>query len=84
MILKVYLKNLLIGLFYAIEFLIDNFILVDKPFAKTLQSFETFVLFRNNLCRKLFSSLESPTTFDESSKAASALFFILHFNLLSC
>ena len=84
MILKFYLKILLNGLFYAIEFLIDNFILVDKPFAKALQSFETFVLFRNNLCRKLFSSLESPTTFDECSKATSAPFFIPHFSLLSC
>ena len=37
-------------------------------FLKALRSFETCVLANNNLCRKLFPSLESPTTFDESYK----------------
>ena len=44
----------------------DNFILADEPFAKTLRSLETCVSINNNLCGKLFLSLESPTTFDES------------------
>ena len=38
----------------------------------------------NNLCGKLFSSLESPTTFDEIFKVTSVPFFIPDFNLLSC
>ena len=46
--------------------------------------FETFVLVNNNLCGKLFSSLESPTTFAESFKNTSVQFFIPDFNLLSC
>ena len=55
----------------------DNFILVDEPFAKAL-------LVKNNLCGKLFSSLESPTTFKEVFKVTSVQFFIPDFNLLSC
>ena len=46
--------------------------------------FETFVLVNNNLCGKLFSSLESPTTFAESFENTSVQFFIPDFNLLSC
>ena len=44
----------------------DNFIFADEPFAKTLRTLETFILVNNNLCRKFFSSIESPTTFEES------------------
>ena len=36
----------------------DNFILADEPFAKAFQSLETFVLVKNDLCGKLLSSLE--------------------------
>ena len=61
-----------------------NFILAGESFAKSLQNFETYVLVNNNLCRKLFSSLESPTTFSESFKVTSVSFFIPDFNLLSC
>ena len=46
----------------------DNFILAEKVFAKALWSFQTCVLVNNSLCRKLFSSSESPTTFDKSYK----------------
>ena len=46
----------------------ENFILADEPFPKALQIFETCVLVNNNLCRKLFSSLESPRTFNERLK----------------
>ena len=74
MVLKVYLKNLLIVLFFY----------ADEPFAKALRSFETCVLVNNNLCRKLFSSLESGTTFDEIFKITSVPFYIPDFNLLSC
>ena len=42
----------------------DNFILAEELFAKALRSFETCVLINNNLCGKVFSSLESPTIFD--------------------
>ena len=42
------------------------FILADEPFAKALRSLETCVLVNNNSCGMLFSSLESPRTFDES------------------
>ena len=41
----------------------ESVILPEELFAKTLQSFETCLLI-NNLCRKLFSSLESPKIFD--------------------
>ena len=47
---------------------LGTFTLTDELFAKTLQSFETFVLGSNNLCRKLISSLELPITFDERLK----------------
>ena len=41
-----------------------NVILADWPFAKVLRSYETCVLFKNNLCGKLFSSSESPARLD--------------------
>ena len=62
----------------------DNFVLAEELFAKALWSFETCVLVSNNLCRKLFSSLELPTTFHENFKVASVPFFVPDFNLLSC
>ena len=58
----------------------DSFILSEEYFVKALASFETFVLVNNNLCRKLFSSLESPTIFDESVKLTSVPYFISDFN----
>ena len=56
--------------------------LAEQLFAKALQSFETCLLVNNNLCGKLFSSLESLTIFDERFKAT--LVFIADFNLLRC
>ena len=56
----------------------------DELFAKVLRSLETWVLVNKNLCRKLFSSSESPTTFNESFKVTSVPFFIQDFNSLSC
>ena len=44
----------------------DNFILADKPFAEALRNLEICVLVNDNSCERLVSSLESPTTFDES------------------
>ena len=44
----------------------ENFILTDEPFAKASQIFETYVLVNNNLCGKLVSSLASPITFYET------------------
>ena len=62
----------------------DDFILTDEKFAKALWNLETCVLVNNNLCRKLFPSLESPTAFDEVFKVTSVPFFIPDFTLLSC
>ena len=44
----------------------------------------TCVLVNNNLCEKLVSSLELPTTFDERFKVTLVPFFIPEFTLLSC
>ena len=61
----------------------DDFMLAEKPFAKAYQSFKTCTLVNNNLWWKLFSSLESPTTFDGIFKVNSVPFFIPDFNLLT-
>ena len=45
---------------------------------------EAFVLVNNNLCGKLFSLLESPTTSDESFTVISVSNFITDFYSLSC
>ena len=58
----------------------DNFILAKEPFARALWSFENCVLVNKNLCGKLFLSLESLTTFDESFNVTSVPFFIPDFN----
>ena len=60
----------------------DNFLLAVESFARGLQSFETCVLGNNNLYVKVFLSLESPTTFDESFKLSSVSFFDPDFSLL--
>ena len=57
--------------------------LVFDNLQKALRSFETCVLVNNNLCGKLFSSLESPTTFDEVFKVSQEPFLIPDFNLVS-
>ena len=44
----------------------DNFTSADNLFLKALQSLEACVSVYNNWCWKLISSIESPTTFDES------------------
>ena len=44
----------------------DDFVLADELLAKALQSFESWALVNNNICRKFLTSLESQTTFDES------------------
>ena len=62
---------------------LENFILADEPFAKALRIFETCVLFSNNLCGKLVSSLELPIKFDEWFEVTSVPFFIADFSLLS-
>ena len=46
----------------------DDFLLAKELFVKVLRSFETRVLVNNNLSGKLFSSLESATTFNEIFK----------------
>ena len=62
----------------------DKFISAEGLLAKALRSLETCVLVNNKLCRKVFSSLESPTTFDEIFKVTLVLTFIPDFKLLSC
>ena len=62
----------------------ENVILADKPFANALRISETYVLVKNNLCVKLVPSLELPIKFDERFKVTSVPFFIVDFNLLSC
>ena len=63
----------------------DDFILADEPFAKVLQSFETWILVNINLCRKLSASLESPISLDESFKVVSVpfLFQILIYQVMN-
>ena len=59
----------------------DNFVLGDEPFAKALRILETCVLVNDSSCRKLFSSWESPTTFDSNLKVILVPFFIADLNL---
>ena len=49
--------------------------LAEELFAKALGSLKTCVLVNKNLCRKLFSSLESQATFDEDFKDTSVPFY---------
>ena len=60
--------------------LFGNCILVDKLLPRALRSLETCVLVNNNLCGKLYSSLELPITFVERFKVTSVPFFISDFN----
>ena len=46
------------------KWVFDNFVLAEELFAKSFQRLKTCVLVNNKLCRKLFSSLQSPTKFD--------------------
>ena len=64
--------------------LFGNFIWADELFAKSSRSLETSALVNNNLCEKLYASLELQITSDERSKVTSVQFFIPNFNLLSC
>ena len=59
------------------NWIFDDFIIVEEPFAKPLRSLETFVLVNNNLCRKLYSLLELPITFDERFKLTSVPFLFM-------
>ena len=52
----------------------SSFKLADEPFEKALRSLETYVLFNNSLCGKLFSSWESPMIFDERFKVTPVSF----------
>ena len=54
--------------------------LAEELFAKALRSFETCVSVNKNLCRKLYSSLESPKSFDETFKVTSVSVFVPDFN----
>ena len=48
---------------------------MNHLFAKALRRLGTCLRVNDNLCGKLFSSIESPTTFDESFKITSVHFF---------
>ena len=43
----------------------ESSMLADELFEKVLRSFETCALVNNDLCGKLVSSLEPPTTFEK-------------------
>ena len=62
----------------------ENFILADEPFTKALWTFEIYLLVNDNLWGKWVSSLDWPTTFDETFKATWVPFFNPDFNSLSC
>ena len=62
----------------------DDFILAEKLFAKSLWNLKICVLVNNNVCRKLFLSLQLPITFEERFKVTSVTFLIPYFDLLSC
>ena len=53
----------------------DNFTLAGEPFAKALRNYENCALVNNSLFRKLFSSFDSSTTFNEIFKVTSVPFF---------
>ena len=53
----------------------ENFILANEPFAKVLQIFETYVSVTNNFCGILVSSLELSIKFDGRFKVTSVPFF---------
>ena len=59
----------------------ENFILADEPFAKPLRIFESCASVTNNLCGKLVPSLEFLIKFDERLKVTSIPFSIADFNL---
>ena len=82
LVLKFFLKILLIILFYGINF--NSFILADELYSKALRSLQTCLLVNITLCVKLYSSLKLPITFDEIFRVHSVPFFILDLNLLSC
>ena len=56
----------------------------EELFVRALRGLKTCALVNNNTRGKLFSYLESPTTFDEIFKVTSVPFFIPDYNLLSC
>ena len=58
------------------------FTLVDEPFEKALRSYKICVIVSNNLCGKLFSSLVSPATSNESFKVTLVPFFIPELNII--
>ena len=58
------------------DWVFENVILADDPFAKALRIFKTCVSVNNNLCRKLVASLEPPIKFDKGFKVTSVPFFI--------
>ena len=66
------------------NWLFDSFLLAEELFTKALRSFVTCVLVNNNLCEKLFSSLESQIVCDERFKVTLVPSFIVDFKLLSC
>ena len=76
-------KSLLINTPVLCNRVFHNYISAEKLFGKALRSFEICVLVKNNLCRKLFLSLEFVTAF-EIFQVTSITFFIPYFNLSSC
>ena len=68
-VLKFYLKLLLKLLPKTLilwDWVFDNFILAEEPFAKALRSLETCVFVNNNFSGNQYHLLKSPTAFDEN------------------
>ena len=78
MVLKVYLKILLIVLFYATVFLKVLFYL--RNYFQKFYEASKFAYY--DLCWKLFSSLESLAKFDERFKVTLVPFFYCRFQLM--
>ena len=57
----------------------QNFILADEPFAEALRILENRVSVHKNLCGKLVLSLELPVKFNERFKVISVSYFIAGF-----
>ena len=86
MVPKVYLKNPPACPILH-NWVFDNFILADEPFAKALQSLEKPSV-NNNLFGTLVSSLESPIAFDGRFRITSVAFsyswfyWVVHYKTL--
>ena len=62
------------------DWVFEDFVLADEPFAKAFPIFETCLSVNNSLCGKLVSSLEIPIKLDERFNVILTPFFITDYN----